>query len=340
MTLVFTICSNNYLAQALVLGESLLTFNKDYQFIIGLVDKKNAAIAYEHLPYDIVEVESLNIEGFEGLTLKYDITELNTAVKPFYFKYFFKAFTEVQRVIYLDPDIQVFSPFMDLEQALQNFDIVVTPHITQPINDHLYPTENVFLNAGIYNLGFIAVKKSENSLGMLDWWASRLFEKAYNDVKNGMFTDQLWINFVPVFFEKVLVFKHTGYNMAYWNLQERSYSQGRINNNEALAFFHFSGYSPKRSNILSKYQDRFNFDNRPDVRILFEDYANLLLANQFDYYQSQPCYYYGLKEAAQEKRVEAQVKAIPAYKRAVRKIINYTIKKFDIILDYRVFYER
>jgi len=37
--LAFTICSANYLAQAIALGDSLLQHNPSYTFVIGLVDE-------------------------------------------------------------------------------------------------------------------------------------------------------------------------------------------------------------------------------------------------------------------------------------------------------------
>ena len=37
--IAFTICSINYLAQAIALGNSLTSQNADYDFKIGLVDK-------------------------------------------------------------------------------------------------------------------------------------------------------------------------------------------------------------------------------------------------------------------------------------------------------------
>ena len=45
MTLAFTICSINYLAQAQTLGQSLQKTNPDVEFVIGLVDKlKNVSL--------------------------------------------------------------------------------------------------------------------------------------------------------------------------------------------------------------------------------------------------------------------------------------------------------
>jgi len=47
MKIAFTICSLNYFAQALSLGESLNKTNPQYQYVIGLVDKIDELYKYE-----------------------------------------------------------------------------------------------------------------------------------------------------------------------------------------------------------------------------------------------------------------------------------------------------
>ena len=48
MKIGFTICSNNYLAQAKILQTSFLVHNPDYKFFIGLVDQLDPAINYKN----------------------------------------------------------------------------------------------------------------------------------------------------------------------------------------------------------------------------------------------------------------------------------------------------
>jgi lipopolysaccharide biosynthesis glycosyltransferase len=344
MILVFTICSNNYLAQAITLGQSLIRNNPDYLFKIGLVDKKNSQIDYGTLNFEVIEVEKIGIGELDKMILRYDIQELNTAVKPFFFKYFFNSGDSFDKIIYLDPDILVYSSFSELEKELDKYDILVTPHISGPINDDRLPSENSFLNAGLYNLGFIAIKKAPNSQNMVDWWSQRLTNKGFNDVKNGMFTDQIWINFVPIFFEKVSIFTHSGYNMAYWNLHERVLSVNStniiVNNNYPLVFFHFSGYSPHKPEAISKYQDRFTFDERQDIQPLFTEYCNLLDHNRHKFFQRFTCTYSDVKQRNDDKLFKEKIQHIPKYKILISRIINRIVKKFNIILDYRIFYDR
>lgn len=154
---IFTICSNNYLAQAIVLGNSVKENNPNDNFSIFLCDKKSSKINYEELPHEVIELEIVEPNIVE-LAKKYNIIELNTAVKPTVFKYLFK--NGVEKAIYLDPDIFVFQPLDILNDELENYSILLTPHIFKPIPlDGKTPSESTFLNYGIYNLGFLALKK-------------------------------------------------------------------------------------------------------------------------------------------------------------------------------------
>ena len=338
MTLVFTICSNNYLALAISLGQSLLKHNPGYVFKIGLVDKRSSSIDYEQFPFEIVEVEKIGVSEFDNMFKRYSITELNTAVKPQYFNYFIKNNSTIRNFIYLDPDILVYKPFHELEEELKSSEIIITPHITKPIDDNMQQAENNFLNAGLYNLGFIALRRGKESAKLLDWWAKRLETKAYVDFANGLFTDQLWINFVPLFFESVHIFRHPGYNMAYWNLHERQLSPSNevmaVNTLYPLVFFHFSGYSPLKAGILSKYQDRFSFENRTDVARLFADYASRLLENKYETYTRIPCTYMVEKQKIEAAAYAAHKKSIPLVKRVIRGCVLRFIKLFNIDVSY------
>ena len=143
MTIAFTICSINYLAQARTLGDSLKATNPDVRFFIGLVDTlQGVAFEDSYAPsYPMIEIDKIEIRDFQEMCARYNITELNTAVKPFYFTYFFKHYPEAKNVIYFDPDIIVFQPLKELKNSLARHNAVLTPHINTPIDDRQTPNE-------------------------------------------------------------------------------------------------------------------------------------------------------------------------------------------------------
>src|SRR5215469_2512117 len=55
----------------------------------------------------VVPIEDLAIPDFRSFVFRYDVMEVNTAVKPFMFQYLVRQGHEI--VLYFDPDIQIFS---------------------------------------------------------------------------------------------------------------------------------------------------------------------------------------------------------------------------------------
>ena len=308
MTLAFTICSVNYLAQARTLGDSLRRTNPTCQYIIGLVDKLSRANLPGDLmpPYPILEVDQIDIPDFAAMCNRYDITELNTAVKPFYIDYLYETYPDATRIIYFDPDIIVYQPLTKLNRDLDTYSMVLTPHICSPTPDWERPNEQHHLNTGIYNLGFIGLRRDATARQFVNWWKERLVYECRIDLCAGLFVDQHWVNFAPVYHDNVLIERHPGYNVAYWNLHERWFSTDELGQwyvssqsdpsapgaqTERLQFFHYSGYNPYRPDEVSKYQTRYSFDERPDAKPLFEVYRQRLLANHNDQYRQYPCVY-------------------------------------------------
>jgi hypothetical protein len=117
-------------------------------------------------------------------------------------------------------------------------------------------------------------------LAFVEWWGRRLQTQCVSDIKNNLFTDQRWCDLAPCFLERLYILKKPGYNVAYWNLAHRSVTrdaQGDWSvNGEPLVFFHFSGVSPDRPEMVSKHQDRFTWKMISSCQLLFTSYLNAL----------------------------------------------------------------
>lgn len=297
MKIAFTVCSNNYLSQAKILGDSLLKFNPDYKFVVGLCDKMRNDIDYSPFSqFDVIEVANIGVDNFEWMVNNYKIVELNTAIKPSFFLYFIKNYSNLESVIYFDPDIQIFNKLSSIEEELKSNSTILTPHILSPIDlDNKRPTENIFLNYGIYNLGFLAIRPDKNSIKLLEWWRDRLRTGCLEELSQGFFVDQLPMTFAPLFFDNVGISSNKGYNVAYWNFQEREISliddTYYINGTVPLTFFHFSSFKPKYPLTLSVSQNRFELKEDSDLYHLFQQYAEKLIENKYFELINIPCYY-------------------------------------------------
>lgn len=295
MNIAFTICSNNYLAQAKILGDSFLEYHPDWKFIIGLCDEFDSSFDYSIFDkFKIIKVKDINVPEFKHLVQQYNIIELNTAVKPTFFKHIFTNYN-ANKLIYIDPDILVTSYFEEVISILDTKDIVLTPHICSPIDDEYAPTDYHTLRGGIYNLGFIALARYDKIKDFIQWWHERVSKYGYCDFSNTMFYDQLWINYVPAMWDDYYIMKHLGYNMANWNLHERMLTEKNnrffVNNEVPLRFFHFSGYKYNNPNSIASYLTRYDFESRPDLKNLFFKYHNLLNNNNIEQISKLNVYY-------------------------------------------------
>lgn len=282
---VFTIASKNYLAYVRVLLKSVAAIHPEYALYLCLADKVDGAFDPEGESFEIVESDSLGIPCFTDMTLRYDIMEFNTAVKPFMFQWLMDN-TELDSFVYIDPDIRVYSKFDELESALESgCSVVLTPHIMNPIEDGRSPNDHHMLQAGVFNLGFAAMNRCDEARHFVEWWGRRLETQASVDLPNNLFTDQRWCDLAPCFLPRLHVLRAPGYNVAYWNLTERDVR--RVNgewevNGEPLSFFHFSGISVDKEAIISKHQNRFVWQDVPHLKELFDGYRDAVLAEGWE----------------------------------------------------------
>jgi len=256
----FTIITSNYIPKARVLVESLKKFNPQSIFFLVLCDSIPDEITIDAELFDnIICIEELNIPNFDSWIFKHSIVELCTAIKALSFLKIFEI-TQGEKIVYLDPDIAVFNTLEELEQLLDKNSIILTPHIYTPENlrDGIIDNEICALKHGVYNLGFIAIKMNNIGFDFLNWWNERLMNFCYDDIPNGLFTDQRWIELAPIFFNEVFIIRDPSYNLAPWNISTQKISISGRNiitiNNRPLKFFHFSGYdSGACHTMLLKY---------------------------------------------------------------------------------------
>jgi len=283
MNCIATIVSANYLAYARTLEASVRQHQPDADFRVLIVDRPTeevkAAVARSGLR--AVYAQDLGIPDFEHVAFKYELVELNTALKPTFLKSLFAE--GFAKVAYLDPDIRVFSSLAPVFDPLDNANIVLTPHAMAPAMDGLRPSDIDFLRNGTFNLGFVALSNTAESIRILDWWEERCLTYGFNDLGFGTFVDQKWMDLVPCYFAGAYVLKHPGCNVAYWNLHEREVTGSKGNfhvGDYPLCFFHFSGVKAELPTVLSRHQTRHSIQPGTTLAELVADYCEALLRNE------------------------------------------------------------
>ncbi len=289
-----TIVSKNYLAYAKTLCQSFKKFNPDSPFYVLLVDEMgDLNLEGEH--FEIFEAKKIGVTDFRRISFRFGILELNTNLKPSFLKFLMKE-KLIERLLYIDPDIQIVNEIQPVFDSLDDANIILTPHCTSPIEDGMKPNEQDFLSSGVFNLGFIGIKNTSETLKFLDWWENRCLTLGFHELRTGLFVDQKWCNLVPCLFEGVKIVKNAGWNMAYWNLHERRLSKSNdiwlVNDNIPLIFFHFSGIAVDQPSEISRHQNRYDLSSRSDLKELFDQYRKTLIENNMDFYKKFK-YYYG-----------------------------------------------
>lgn len=281
--LYFTICSNNYLHFARTLGDSLRRIDPDVAFIVFLADEPTEITARVADELRIVPGRELGISNYVDMAFKYSIMEFNTALKPFCFDHAFDRLN-FRSAIYLDPDILVLKPLVDVERALaEGASCVLTPHVTEPVADGKKPDDYTFLTCGGFNLGFVALSASAEARAFNSWWGQKLKDDCFVALERGVFVDQKYVDLAPSFMEKVRILRHPGYNLAYWNLVHRKVAEvdGELRANDApVHFVHFSGIDLSDRERFSRHQDRWTRQTVGDaLRRLYDDYLARLDRN-------------------------------------------------------------
>lgn len=304
-----TIISRNYLPQARVLAESFHQHEPNGTFYMLVVDRLPEGVDVG-ADVRLIDPDELDIPGFYEMCFKYGIVEFNTAVKPFLLSLLLSRYGE-EEVAYFDPDIMIMRPLEELRDALANGTIVLTPHIMKPVPlDGERPSEQDIMVSGVYNLGFIALRRSPEVEEFLEWWKERLEDGCRIDVERGLFTDQKWIDLVPPLFPSTTVLRDPTYNVAFWNLHERDISRRGetfLVNGQPAAFFHISGFDPRKPSLLSRHQTRTEVIPGSALADLLQLYADALLANG---YEESSGWSYGYENFADGTRVHPLLRQI------------------------------
>jgi len=295
---ICTIVAKNYLAFARTLCDSFLTAHPGGKCHTLFIDEIGGFIDPAKERFLSYRLEEIGVPDIKELCFRYNVTELATAVKPFFLRHLLSK-PEIGQILYLDPDILVLEPLEGLYGRLDRNDVVLTPHLdTDYPEDDKFPDDSHIMKSGIFNLGFIGVGRSGNSEAFLDWWAGKMREKCVIDHRRGYFVDQRFIDLAYTLFDNFHVEKGTGYNVAYWNLHSRrvEYDNDRwFCNGKPLHFFHFSNFKPEAPTLLSAFQDRLRLRDHPALERLFAIYVERLLRNGYTESRAWP-YTYGKYE--------------------------------------------
>jgi hypothetical protein len=260
-----------------VLARSFSAHHDGARLSVLVTDDIKRVVSEREEPFDLVHPDELPLarQEFAEMAAIYDPKELVTAIKFWHIR----QLLEVDDVVlFLDSDVEVFAPLDELADLTATSGFVLTPHAVAPFPfDDETPTEFQIQRSGIYNTGFIGVSKTGGPA--LDWLMTRLRRDSVYDKEEGLWFDQRWFDFVPIYFD-CHICRDPAYNVAYWNLHERTVEEMAghfLVAGAPLRFFHFSGFDPNHPTRLTRVATRVDARKSAALSRLCSEYAEKLL---------------------------------------------------------------
>jgi len=259
----YTSFSFSYLNRARVLASTLRRQHPDWVIWAVLTDKEpeNFRFDLDNEDFDrAVTAEELFGAETNRWLFGHDIVEACTAVKGRALQHIL-ADPDADKVIYFDPDIALFNAMDPVLSLLDDYSIVLTPHVIDPepitARGAILDNEISSLEYGVFNFGFFAVSQHPEAHRFAQWWSDRLHDWCHDRRDIGVFVDQKWGNLIPCFFDKVYILRDPGYNVASWNLSQRKMHFNAdglaLINDEPLRFYHFTKLGPVGDAMTRRY---------------------------------------------------------------------------------------
>lgn len=272
---VGTVVSKRYLPFARALADSFRRRHPDVPIFVALSDEVEDCFEPVDEPFPIVPFSELRIPSVRAFLFRYSDRQVAVASKPYLLSHLLdRGFAGA---LFLDADILVLDEVGDLLECARRHAITLVPHLLAPLEgtDRVARELNI-LQSGVFNGGVVAVRESATARRFLAWWQERLHTHCRYALEEGMHRDQRWLDLVPSFFDDVHVFRDPGYNVAYWNLQERPLQlvgdERVVLDDGPCRLFHFSGYDPARPDVVTRYWPLLSMADIGEAAIVFQRY--------------------------------------------------------------------
>lgn len=264
---VFTIVTQDRMASAALLRVQYRRFHPQHRFLIVIAD------AHAHSPSwvwsaddEVIPLGAIALPGPNVFPYQHDPRALYAAIRPFCFRQLL-ARADIAQLMYLDADIGVYRRLDEAWEPLDRANMVLTPHTARPVADDVgMPSDRTFLQRGLFNLGFLAMRDHPVAREFLDWWCERVYADCPAQPAQGLYLDQKWLDLAPLYFAGVEPLLDVTCNVAWWNLHERSVTavgEQYLVDGRPLGFYHFSGFDPAQPGVMSAYQSHYHLSELP-----------------------------------------------------------------------------
>jgi hypothetical protein len=241
-----TYFDHNYLPRGLALYHSLQRYVPGARlWVLCLSEACHQVLTALDLPNLI----AVRLADFEAANLDVAATRSSRSVIEYYFTcspawmlFVLNSDSDPEWVTYLDSDLFFFASPDPIYDEMKDAAFGIIPHrFARGLEDQR--------KFGLYNVGWVSVRRRGDGISALSWWRERCIEWCYDRVEGDRFADQRYLDRLPEMFAGVHVISHLGANLAPWNFADYhlEWRDGgvEIERRYPLLFFHF--YGVKRS---------------------------------------------------------------------------------------------
>ncbi|QRR03738.1 hypothetical protein [Dyadobacter sandarakinus] len=221
MDIIFTVCNRHSLAHALVLAESVRKYHPERVFWLGWVD--SLVLTGISPGINILAVTDVQMAAWPQMEQNYYPFELVPACRPWFALHILNNNPQCTSLTFLAPTVRIFGPLHGIINPDAAF--VLTPNISKPLPEGQLLDDKRILNTGMFHAGSWSLRPQENTLAALQWWAERTADRASYDLCNAMATDQLWLNYVPVWIHDAAQVEHPGWHYGLHAVLNKNLSQ-------------------------------------------------------------------------------------------------------------------
>ncbi|KUO49058.1 MAG: hypothetical protein APF76_10550 [Desulfitibacter sp. BRH_c19] len=234
--------SKDYVYKGLLLYNSLLKCDEDFQFfMICLHDDVKVLLEKMNLekatPIALSDIEKVDKELLKVKNSRNDKEYIWTS-KASTMLYILGNYN-ADHIVWLDGDTYFYSSPNPIFREWDNYSVLLTKEKWKVVSS------NGNESNGIYNTGFIGFKNDKQGLRCLRWFRKKLIEWCYDEVENGLWSDQFYANDWTNKFKNIGVIKNIGVNLTPAIVRKSKVE--KINNeiyvnNQRLIFYHSYGF--------------------------------------------------------------------------------------------------
>lgn len=205
-----TLTTSSHLYKCAVLAKSLERFG--YELYVCQIDKTTYAPNDVQLNFKTIELSALGQE-VAVFKRRYKKDQWRWALKPILMRHLLTTTSE--KVVYVDNDFYFFNSPIEVQDQLEKFDVLLTPHHYCHEPDEQPNWFEANFRVGLYNAGFVAA--NQNAMPALEWWSRCCMYNMKKSAWRGLYDDQKYLDLLAVKFPKIGLLEPARFNVAGWN---------------------------------------------------------------------------------------------------------------------------